>query len=96
MYYVIAIEYVGPNPQDHVNDDTIGIYTEPARANLTGEARTSGWCGTTNDRATYAHGEYHTLEGARTAIMARGPHREADRGAHDAEETCVELYTRDE
>jgi hypothetical protein len=31
------------------------------------EIRTSGWLGTTNDWAKYAHGEFNTIEEAREA-----------------------------
>lgn len=68
MYYVIETEYVGPNQDQHVNDHTVIVSTAPAHTNMSREARTRGWCGTTNDWATYAHGEYATVDGAIAAI----------------------------
>ena len=70
MYYITATEYVGPNQDQakYVDADTIEISTEPARNNMNRAVRVYGWCGTTNDIKTYAHGEYYTLDDAKTAI----------------------------
>jgi hypothetical protein len=70
MFYVIENKYTGPNQdQDQYADvDTIVISTTPAVTNSSNEERTDGWCGTTNDWAVYAHGEYETIEAARAAI----------------------------
>ncbi len=67
MYYVIEERYVGPDDDKH-KQGTIEIQTEPARTNSSHEVRTEGWCGTYNDVATYAHGEYATIDDARAAI----------------------------
>jgi hypothetical protein len=71
MYYVIETNYVGPNPSQNLDADTIEIATEPARTNSSHEVRLDGWCGTTNDWAVYAHGEFVTIEEARAAIAEK-------------------------
>ena len=73
MYYVIESNYVGPNQsQDHYIDaDTVEIRTAPARANSSDEVCIHGWCGTTNDWATYAQGMFETIEAAEAAIRER-------------------------
>jgi hypothetical protein len=81
MFYVIETTYTGPNQnQDQYADaDTIEIRTTPARGNMSSEVRLDGWCGTTNDWAVYAHGEYDTIEKARAAIAEKfGEVREED------------------
>lgn len=81
MYYVIETNYVGPNAdQDqYVDADKIEISTTPATTNSSHEERIEGWCGTTNDWAVFAHGEYPTIEAARQAIEDNfGVVRDAD------------------
>lgn len=70
MYYVIETRYIGPgqDTDQYVDADKIEISTNPAITNSSREKRTEGWCGTTNDWAVYAHGEYATIEAARAAI----------------------------
>ncbi len=95
MYYLIEREYVGPNPYDtqYVDADEIIITTEPAKTNSSHEVRTEGWCGTTNDWAIYAHGEYETLEDARAAVTEKfGETRLQEIGDYDALENIVEKY----
>jgi hypothetical protein len=78
-YYVIKTEYVGPNQDQHVDDDRIEIRTAPARTNSSHEIKLGGWCGTTNDWAVYAHGEYRTEQEARDYIEKQfGPVREGE------------------
>jgi hypothetical protein len=89
MYYIIETNYVGPNQtQDqYVDVDKIEISTSPAITNSSHEERTEGWCGTTNDWAVYAHGEYATIEEARAAIAEKfGDSFESD------DEDVVETY----
>jgi hypothetical protein len=73
MYYIIETNYVGPNQaQDqYVDADKIEITTSPAITNSSHEERIDGWCGTTNDWAVYAHGEYASIEEARAAITEK-------------------------
>lgn len=81
MYYIIETKYVGPNQtqEQYVDVDRIEISTSPAITNSSHEVRTEGWCGTTNDWAVYAHGEYATLEEARAAITEKfGDVRDCD------------------
>lgn len=63
-FYVTETEYVGPN-EDYADRDWFDISTEPARFNCSHEINLDGWCGTTNDHALYAYGEFETLEQAR-------------------------------
>lgn len=71
-YYVIEQNYVGPNPDDdeRIDSHIVRISREPARANMSGEPRITGWCGTTNDLNVHAHGEYETLEAAIDAVSS--------------------------
>ena len=98
MYYVIETNCIGPNrTQDrYVDVDTIEIRTSPAITNSSHEECTEGWCGTTNDWAVYAHGEYTTVEEARAAITEKfGEVRDSDVNG-DSFESCnedvVEIY----
>ena len=85
MYYIIETKYVGPN-QTHVDVDTIEISTSAAITNSSHEERTEGWCGTTNDWAVYAHGEYATIEEARAAITEEfGEVRDSDANGDSVE-----------
>jgi len=78
-FYIIETSYVGPNSDQNIDADKIEISTSPATANLNGEVKTEGWCGTTNDWAVYAHGEYETIDEARAAIKSQfGNVRECD------------------
>ena len=72
MFYVIETNYAGPNPLDsrYIDANTIVISTSPATTNSSKVVRLEGWCGTTNDWAVYAHGEYSSVEQARDAITA--------------------------
>lgn len=95
MYYVIETQYVGPNQtQDHYVDvDRIEISTTPAITNCSHEVRTNGWCGTTNDWAVYAHGEYDTIEDARAAITDRfGEVQDFGDSSESDNENVVETY----
>lgn len=81
MFYIVETNYVGPNQdQDqYVGADTIEIRITPATTNSSREVCTDGWCGTTNDWAVYAHGEYATIEEARAAIAEKfGDVRDTD------------------
>ena len=94
-YYVIKTEYVGPNADDdqHADDDKIVISSVPARYNMGSRGICiQGWCGTTSDRAIYAHGEYDSLDAAQTAITEKfGDVRLSDPDWTD-EETDIEVY----
>lgn len=81
MYYIVETSYVGPNrsQSDCVDLDKIEIRTSPTTGNMSREECTEGWCGTTNDWAVYAHGEYATIEEARAAIAEKfGEVRDSD------------------
>jgi hypothetical protein len=95
MYYLVERNYVGPNPYDtqFVDADELYITTVPARTNSSKEIRTEGWCGTTNDWAVYAHGEYETIEKAREAIAEKfGETRIQEQGEYDEPENVFERY----
>jgi len=92
-FFIVETQYVGPNRREDrfVDAHRIEIRTAPARSNTTSQPCTDGWCGTTNDWAVYAHGEYPTIEAAREAIEAQfGPCRE-DEGVSPADDV-VETY----
>lgn len=70
QFYVIeSIDTMG---QDSRNDRIV-ISTEPARTNMSDEVRIEGWCGTIDDVATYARGEYDSIEDARAFIKSHYP-----------------------
>lgn len=97
MYYLIERNYVGPNPYapQFVDADELYITTIPARTNSSNKIRTEGWCGTTNDWAIYAHGEYETIEKAREAIAEKfGETRIQEPWEYDEFENVVERYKR--
>jgi hypothetical protein len=78
-YYVVGLEYVGPGQDEdrYVDADRVQVWANAPRTNGSHEARTEGWCGTTNDWATYAHGEYLSLCQAISAISKKfGPVRD--------------------
>jgi hypothetical protein len=79
-YYLTELEYVGPNPDQHLNDHEFAIATMPSRTNMSGEEKIDGWLGTTNDWASYAHGDYESMEAALAALdkLLPGGYREAD------------------
>ena len=89
-YYIIEINYIGPNPLCDV--DTIGIYKTPAYGNMDKQPVIDGWAGTTNDWATYAHGEFDSLEDARAKIAELYPERREVDEYDDYENVIVELY----
>ena len=98
MYYIIETNYVGPNQTEdqYVDVDTIEISTSPAITNSSHEQRTEGWCGTTNDWAVYACGEYDTIEEARAAITDKfGEVRDSNANGDSFEsddENVIETY----
>jgi len=71
MYYLVTLRYVGPNPNEeiYIDFDQIQISTSPATKNGNKEICLEGWCGTTDDIAIYAHGQYATLDEARSVII---------------------------
>lgn len=96
MYYIIETKYTGPNQDQYVDADKIEITTTPAIGNSSGEECIEGWCGTTDDWAVYAHGEYETLEEARDAIIETfGVVRDSDPDGNSFEsfdENVIEVY----
>jgi len=98
MYYVLERKYVGPDPEQHINEHALFITEAPGRKNMSGEECTSGWLGTTNDWAEYAHGEFASLENARQAvagIAGEDGYRAAspeDNPLSDLDDSIVEEY----
>lgn len=64
MFYVVETRYVGPNKEQHLNDDEIVITTEPPKTISTGEELTEGWLGTYGDYSHYAWGKFEDLDKA--------------------------------
>lgn len=74
-FYLIRTRYEGPNQTAENFRDCEGymtIETKPGGTNMSGEERTSGWLGTTNDWNKTACGEYDTTDEARTAATKCG------------------------
>ena len=73
IYYIIETKYVGPNQDQEkfVDADRIEISTAPAITNSSHEVRTTGWCGTNNDWATYAHGAYDSIPDANIEVAKK-------------------------
>ena len=96
MYYVIETTYVGPNPDFRCDADTIEIRTEPARTNSSHDICISGWCGTSGDWNVIAHGQYFTIDEARSSIKKIfGDVRDSDENGdifRSDDETVVETY----
>lgn len=77
MYYLVSSEYVGANESDSSGNiigdsETITITTTSPITNMSGEVLTHGWLGTTNDWASYAKGEYDSLELALAELKELG------------------------
>lgn len=98
MYYIIETNYVGPNQDqdNYVDADKIEISTSPAITNSSHEVCIDGWCGTTNDWAVYAHGEYSNIDLARAAITEKfGEVRSFDANGYSFEsddKEVIEIY----
>lgn len=70
-YYVISHRYVGPNIDQNMNKDTVGVFTTPACGNMSRQPIVAGWCGTTNGWSEHAHGEYNSLSEATAFIISK-------------------------
>lgn len=93
MYYVIENEYVGPNQDQHIDGDRCEIRPAPARGNMQPyPIIVEGWCGTTNDWSTRAHGAYNTSDDARAKVAALGYLREDEYEGYDINENG-EMFT---
>lgn len=86
-FYVVETNFV-----DTESGDKVEIRTTPARTNFSHEERIIGFCGATNNRAVYAHGEYSTLEAARAAIASLFDVNDDDGEAESDDEELVEAY----
>jgi len=77
-YYIIKTVYVGPNPDQHLNEDIFEITTTPGRTNLGNQKVVNGWLGQCGDWNYTACGEFATLEEARIALneLTDGNYRE--------------------
>ena len=88
-YYVIETNFVNAEKGDKVE-----IRTAPARTNFSHEVRIIGFCGATNNKAVYAHGEFATLEAARAAIASLFDVNDDDDDDEEAsdDEEIIETY----
>ena len=90
-YYVIEEKYAGANQDQHLDDNTIKITTEPAMTNSSHEICLDGWAGTTDDWAVYARGVYDSKEAAEKFIKTLYKDtREAD--FDDNDQSIVAVY----
>lgn len=85
-FFVVETNYV-----DTMHGDRVEIRTAPARTNFSHEVRIIGFCGATNNRAVYAHGEYSTLEAARAVIASLFDVND-DAGEDSDDEETIETY----
>ena len=70
-YYVVEVRWTGPdqNTRRYIDYDHYEVTTEPPRNNSEGSIQLSGWLGTNDDVASYAHGEYDSQAAAEYAII---------------------------
>ena len=86
-FYLVETNFV-----DTENGDKVEIRTAPARTNFSHEERIKGFCGATNNRAVYAHGEFATLEEARAVVRSLFDVTDEDDEAESDDEELVETY----
>lgn len=91
VYFITNREYVGPNQAEHADADYYLIQTAPPRTNQSGQIRTEGWLGTTNDWAEYARGQFDTRELAEARIAELLPD-----GYRTMEPTYYDCYSEDD
>lgn len=84
-FYIIEQSYEGPNPDDHLDDQTFRVQTRPGLGNLSHKPILHGWLGTTNDWCKIAHGEFATLDEAKAEIdrLTANSYREDELEAED-------------
>ncbi len=82
-FYVVETNYVGPNTQVHIDGDELEIRTSPALYNSSRKPCISGWAGTTNDWATYAHGEFSDITSAMKYVRENWGTRDAENNPCD-------------
>ena len=70
MYYVTETTDLNATGKDAA--PVYEITTEAPRTNMSGEVRTDGWLGTTNNFYRAAHGEFETEEEARAKVAELG------------------------
>lgn len=94
-FYVVSHEWTqGGNEgiRRAMLEDRVFIQTEPECGNQSGKPITEGWCGTTNDWATYAHGVFDTVEEAQEEArgIAESMFAQVEEcGCDDDREVCV-------
>ena len=88
MFYVVQTRWVGPNSDQHKNDNFIEIWNEPARGNMDHQPIAEGWCGTTNDWCVTAWGEFETIEEAHKKVEEVA----GEKGIREAERDLILCY----
>ena len=88
-YYVVEVNWTGPyqNTQRYIDYDRYEVTTEPPR-NTSGNIQLSGWLGTNDDVASYAHGEYESQTAAEYAIVRM---LDGECRRHDEVDAAMEL-----
>jgi len=69
-WYPVRRSDIGPNALRRGQIDQVDVYRSPRHTNQSGEERTSGWLGTTNDVDRQALGEFDTVEEMADVIEA--------------------------
>lgn len=103
MFYLLSSDYVGPNERHsdgniRGDSEVMSICTEPGRTNQSHEVRVDGWLGTTNDTSRSAHGEFETVEEARTEAARLGftATPRADEDDYGLDDDVIEQWVRPE
>ena len=95
-YYVVEARWTGPDKDTwrYIDFDRYEVTTEPPRNNADGSIQLSGWLGTNDDVARYAHGEYESQVAAEYAIIQSlgCDCRRHDEGCAALEAGVVALY----
>lgn len=68
--YPILMDYVGPEPHEHIHEDRIEIMAEPGRTVDGGDVKTDGWLGVRDGWSLHALGEFPDRIGALERIVA--------------------------
>ena len=70
-YYIIETRFIDANSGDdkYVDEHYFDITIQAGRTNMSKEERVEGWLGTSNDWIRHAHGEYETVDAARTVLL---------------------------
>lgn len=72
-WYIIEDNYPSNNVDSPFEEEVVTITQTVPRTNMSGEIRTEGWLGSTNNVSTYARGEYRSLRDAQNYVKKNYP-----------------------